>query len=76
MHSVNFDVIGGRGGLEAHPHLTMGTHYRAADNATTAQKNSAILGTSRFLNFFEWACYNYILKRAQLRHSDIILVRA
>ena len=51
------DVANGGGGLEAHPHLTTGTLYRAADSATTMRKAQetccAIFGTSRFLNFFE-----------------------
>ena len=74
------DVIGGRGGLEAHPPLTMGTHYRATDNATTmrkAQKTVLSLAPQGFsISLSEPAITIYWKAHAQLRHSDIILVRA
>ena len=55
------DVASGGGGLEAHPRLTTGTLYRAADSATTMRKaretvlSLAPQGFSISLS----ACYNY-----------------
>ena len=69
------DVIGGRGGLEAHPRLTMGTHYRAADKATTmrkAQKTVLSLAPQGFSTSLSGPAITIYGKG----HSDIILVRA